>query len=97
MAHFAKIGMDNKVIDLVYLRNVDNIDPITGVEDEKFGREHLIKNHGHECWVQYSQHTHCNTHSQGRTPLRGNSPDIGWTYDSTKDLFIPPESDKPAP
>ena len=46
MAHFAKIGMDNKVIGLVYLRNVDNIDPITGKEDEKFGREHLIKNHG---------------------------------------------------
>ena len=43
MAHFAKIGMDNKVIGLVYLRNVDNIDPITGVEDEKFGLEHLKK------------------------------------------------------
>ena len=66
------------------------------MEDEKFGLEHLKKNHGHECWVQYSQHTHCNTHAQGRTPLRGNSPDVGWTYDSTKDVFIPPESQKPA-
>ena len=35
--------MDNKVIGLVYLRNVDNIDPITGKEDEKFGLEHLKK------------------------------------------------------
>ena len=95
MAHFAKIGMDNKVIGLVYLRNVDNIDPITGVEDEKFGLEHLKKNHGHECWVQYSSNTHHNIHSQGRTPLRGNAPKVGWTYDSTKDVFIPPESDKP--
>ena len=39
--HFAKIGMDNKVIDLVYLRNIDNIDPITGMEDESIGLEHL--------------------------------------------------------
>ena len=85
MAHFAKIGMDNKVIGLVYLRNVDNIDPITGVEDEKFGLEHLKKNHGHECWVQYSSNTHHNIHSQGRTPFRGNAPRIGWTYNSTKD------------
>ena len=97
MAHFAKIGMDNKVIGLVYLRNVDNIDTITGVENEEFGLEHLKKNHGHECWVQYSQHTHCNIHSQGRTPFRGNAPKVGWTYDSTKDAFIPPESLKPAP
>ena len=85
MAHFAKIGMDNKVIDLVYLRNIDNIDPITGIEDESIGLEHLKKNHGHECWVQYSQHTYHNTHSQGRTPFRGNAPRIGWTYNSTKD------------
>ena len=97
MAHFAKIGLDNKVIGLFYLRNIENIDPITGLEDEKYGSEYLTKNHGHELWIQYSNHTHCNTHSRGRTPLRYNAPQIGWTYDSKRDAFIPPDSLKPAP
>lgn len=40
-------------------------------------------------WVQTSYNTFANTHPEGR-PLRKNYAGIGYTYDSTRDAFIPP-------
>jgi hypothetical protein len=41
-------------------------------------------------WVQTSYNTHGGQHPDGR-PLRMNYAGIGYTYDTTKDAFIPPK------
>lgn len=43
-------------------------------------------------WVQTSYNTHGGQHPEGR-PLRKNYAGIGYTYDSTRDAFIPPKPD----
>ena len=42
-------------------------------------------------WVQTSYNTHGGVHANGNTPLRKNYAGIGYTYDSTRDAFIPPQ------
>ena len=41
-------------------------------------------------WIQTSYNTHGGQHPEGR-PLRKNYAGIGFTYDRTKDAFIPPQ------
>jgi len=41
-------------------------------------------------WVQTSYNTHGGQHTEGR-PLRKNYAGIGYTYDATRDAFIPPQ------
>jgi hypothetical protein len=41
-------------------------------------------------WVQTSYNTNGNQHPEGR-PLRGNYAGIGFTYDSTNDVFYAPQ------
>jgi len=42
-------------------------------------------------WVQTSYNTHGGEHTNGGTPLRKNFAGIGYTYDSVRDAFIPPQ------
>jgi len=42
-------------------------------------------------WVQTSYNTHGGVHANGNTPLRKNYAGAGYTYDSTRDAFIPPQ------
>lgn len=46
-----------------------------------------------DMWVQTSYNTIAGQHPEGR-PLRKNFAGIGYTYDATRDAFIPP---RPAP
>lgn len=41
-------------------------------------------------WIQTSYNTHGGQHPEDR-PLRKNYAGIGYTYDSTRDAFIPPQ------
>jgi hypothetical protein len=41
-------------------------------------------------WLQTSYNTHGNQHPEGR-PLRANYAGIGFTYDSTNDVFYAPQ------
>jgi hypothetical protein len=41
-------------------------------------------------WIQTSYNTHGGQHPEGR-PLRKNYAGIGFTYDSVRDAFIPPQ------
>ena len=41
-------------------------------------------------WIQTSYNTHGGKHPEGR-PLRKNYAGIGFTYDKTRDAFIPPQ------
>jgi hypothetical protein len=42
-------------------------------------------------WIQTSYNTHGGVHTLGGTPLRKNYAGIGFTYDRTRDAFIPPK------
>ena len=42
-------------------------------------------------WVQTSYNTSGGVHKNGGTPLRKNYAGIGFTYDSVRDAFIPPQ------
>jgi len=74
MSHFAKV--ENGIVTQVIVIEQDVVD--TGL----FGDPTL--------WVQTSYNTSGGVHSQGNTPLRKNYAGIGYTYDATKDAFIPP-------
>jgi hypothetical protein len=42
-------------------------------------------------WIQTSYNTLGNEHQLGGTPLRGNYAGVGYTYDSTNDVFYAPK------
>lgn len=42
-------------------------------------------------WVQTSYNTYGGVHANGKTPLRKNYAGVGYTYDSQRDAFIPPQ------
>jgi hypothetical protein len=42
-------------------------------------------------WIQTSYNTYGGEHKLGGTPLRKNYAGVGYTYDKTKDAFIPPK------
>lgn len=80
MAHFAKIGLDNVVIEVVYLDNINNM-TLLGEESEDIGVSFLKKLTGHQTWKQTSI-----TQS-----FRKNFAAQGFVYDSNRDAFIPPK------
>ena len=42
-------------------------------------------------WIQTSYNTYGGVHATGGTPLRKNYAGVGFTYDRTRDAFIPPK------
>jgi len=80
MAHFAKIGLDNIVTEVLVVANRETMDS-QGNERESIGIEFLKNLTGHETWIQTSYN--------GST--RKNFAGIGYTYDSQRDAFIPPQ------
>jgi len=88
MASFAKIGLNNKVIEVQSVVN-EVLHDSNGVEQEAIGIDFLTKLTGYPVWKQTSYNTHGGVHSSGGTPLRKNHAGIGMTYDETRDAFIP--------
>jgi len=86
MAHFAKLGINSKVIavHVVSDKNCQNAD---GVEDEEIGRQFLERVHHWPLWKQTSWNTAGGIHSTGGTPLRGTYAGIGMYYDEDNDIF----------
>jgi len=80
MAHFAKIGLNNTVTEVLVVANRETMDS-NGVEHESIGVEFLKTLTGHETWVQTSYNGN----------IRKNYAGIGYTYDSQRDAFIPPQ------
>ena len=76
MAHFAKV-----VNGIVTQVNV--------VDEEYFHANRETRYTGQ--WVQPSYNTQGGVHALGGTPLRKNYAGIGYTYDETRDAFIPPK------
>ena len=88
MASFAKIGLNNKVIEVLSVVN-EVLHDANGVEQESIGIDFLTKLTGYPVWVQTSYNTSAGVHSSGGTPLRKNHAGIGYTYDEDRDAFIP--------
>ena len=90
MASFAKIGLNNKVIEVLSVHNNELLDS-NGVEQENIGIDFLTKLTGYPVWKQTSYNTFGGVHKLGGTPLRKNHAGIGYTYDEDKDVFIAPK------
>ena len=96
MAHYAKLGANNKVIavEVVADKDCQNAD---GIEDEEVGRQFLERIHSWPLWKKTSYNTLENVHLLGGTPYRINFAAIGDTYDSSLDGFIKSKpNDKPS-
>ena len=90
MAHFAKIGLNSKVIAVLTLADKDMING-AGKEDESVGQQYLEKHNNWpaQMWIQTSYNTYGGTHNSGGTPLRGNYAGIGYTWDEDNNIFYP--------
>ncbi len=88
MAHYAKLGINSKVIGVEVVADADcqNAD---GIEDEEVGRQFLERIHSWPLWKKTSYNTSGGQHKLGGTPLRGNYAGLGMTYDDDNDLFLP--------
>jgi len=80
MASFAKIGLNNKVIEVISVAN-EVLHDSNGVEQEVNGIDFLTKLTGWSIWKQTSYNGN----------LRKNHASIGYTYDEDRDAFIPPK------
>ena len=78
MASFAKLGLNNKVIEVLSVHNNELLDS-NGVEQEVNGIDFLTKLTGYPVWKQTSYNNN----------IRKNHAGIGYTYDEDRDAFIP--------
>ena len=75
MAHFAKVNQG--IVEKVIVAEQDFVDNIV---DDSPGE-----------YIQTSYNTYAGQHRDGGTPLRKNFAGVGYTYDATRDAFIPPQ------
>ena len=75
MSHFAKV-VDGKVTQVI-------------VAEPEFFQTFVDSSPGE--WLQTSYNTYGGQHRNGGTPLRKNYAGVGYSYDRTKDAFIPPK------
>jgi len=80
MAHFAKLDSNNIVIKVHKVAN-DVILKADNTESELKGKQFLNSLHGTATWKQTSYNNN----------FRKNFARKGYTYDSTRDAFIPPK------
>ena len=83
MAHFAKIG-DNNIVEQVVVVSNDV------AKTEQAGMNFLNKLYGtSDIWKQTSYNTRAGIHRLNGTPFRKNFPGVGYKYDEDRDAFIP--------
>ena len=75
MAHYAKV--ENNIVTQVIVAEAEFFDTFV---DSSPGE-----------WIQTSYNTLGGVHLNGGTPLRKNYAGQGYTYDSIRDAFIPPQ------
>ena len=84
MAHFAKLGTGNIVERVEVVSNDVASTEQAGVDF----LQNLYNNR--DVWKQTSYNTIKGIHLNGGTPFRKNYAGVGFTYDQTRDAFIPP-------
>ena len=75
MAHYAKVS--NGLVTQVIVAEAEFFDTFV---DSSPGE-----------WIQTSYNTYGGVHSEGDVALRKNYAGVGFTYDSVRDAFIPPQ------
>jgi len=75
MSHFAKV--ENGIVTRVIVAEPEFFETFTDTTPGE--------------WIQTSYNTHAGKHALGGTPLRKNYAGVGFTYNSTRDAFIPPQ------
>ena len=92
MAHFAKLGANGKVIQVLTMDN-DKMLNADGVEDESVGQQWLEthNNWPAQMWIQTSYNTSQNKHNSGddSKAFRGNYAGIGYIWDEDDQIFWP--------
>ena len=88
MAHYAKLGANNKVITVHVVADAD-CQNASGVEDEEVGRQFLERIHSWPLWKKTSYNTSGGQHKLGGTPFRGNYAGIGYEWDEDNEIFWP--------
>jgi hypothetical protein len=97
MAHFAKLGSNGKVIQVLTLDNKDMLNA-DGVEDESVGQQYLERHNNWpaQMWIQTSYNTaggkyrnQDGTEGDVSKALRGNYAGIGYTWDEDDQIFWP--------
>ena len=85
MAHFAKLGPGNIILTVESVSNDIATTEQAGVD--------FLNNlyNTRDVWKQTSYNTKGGVHLNGGTPLRKNYAGIGYSYDQTRDAFIPPK------
>ena len=89
MAHYAKLGINSKVIGVHVVNDSDCLNA-DGIEDEEVGRQFLERIHSWPLWKKTSYNTYGGKHKSGDNSkaLRGNYAGIGMIYDEDNDIFI---------
>ena len=85
MAHFAKLGVGNIVEKVAVVNNDIATTEQAGIDFLNT----LYKTR--DVWKQTSYNTREGVHILGGTPFRKNYAGAGYTYDQTRDAFIPPK------
>ncbi|BAQ87442.1 hypothetical protein [uncultured Mediterranean phage uvMED] len=85
MAHFAKLDENNLVLEVIV---VADSDASTEAKGQTF-LQNLYKNTS--TYKQTSYNTIAGEHKLGGTAFRKNYAGVGYTYDVSKDAFIPPK------
>ena len=92
MAHFAKLGANGKVIQVLTLDNKDMLNA-DGIEDEAVGQQYLERHNNWpaQMWIQTSYNTLGNKHNSGddSKAFRGNYAGIGYSWDEDTNIFWP--------
>ena len=87
MAHFAQLGDNNNVLNIVVVGDGDTADE-NGVEIESIGVSYLQSIFGADTnWAQTSWNTTEGVHRQGGTPFRYRYASIGSVYNADSDVF----------
>ena len=90
MAHFAKLGANGKVIQVLTLDNKDMLNA-DGIEDEAVGQQYLERHNNWpaQMWIQTSYNTSGNKHNSGddSKAFRGNYAGIGYSWDEDNNIF----------
>ena len=98
MAHFAKLGINSKVIGVEVVAD-DDCKNADGVEDETVGTQFLEHINGWPLWKKTSYNTRGgkhykedNTESDDQSKaLRKNFAGVGYIYDEDRDAFYTPK------
>ncbi len=97
MANYAKIGLNNIVLEVQFINNKECMND-EGEFIDQIGIDKLVELTGHAAWVRCSFNTSGNIwypskdgeSINSKAPFRLNYPKDEWYYDATLDGFIQP-------